>query len=402
MTNTDKTQGMKLKEAIESAQESGSNEAMVKAFATWADGVQQEIIQQAKGIVNQSDRNILAARGVRQLTSEENNYYTKVIDAMRSNNPRAALTELDVVMPKTTIDAVFDDLTDQHPLLAAINFQNTSGLIEMVVNTHSRQLATWSPLCAEIVKELTSGFKKVNMSMNKLSAFIPVCRAMLDLGPAWLDRYIRTILQESIYLGLEEAIINGTGKNMPIGMNRQVGSGVTITDGVYPLKTAVPLNSFDPVSYGALLDGMATTPNGHYRAVRSVIMIVNPSDYLTKIMPATTVRTADGGWNSNVFPFPTTVIQSVQMPKNKAIIGLAERYFMGIGTAKSGKIEYSDEYHFLEDERVYLTKLYGHGEPLDNTAFVYADISGLQPTTQEVIVKEVKGTVKTKADTGTV
>lgn len=402
MTNLDKTPAMLLQEQLEAAQEEGSNEAMCKAFAEWADGVQQNIIQQAKGIVDQNDRNVLASRGVRQLTSEENKYYNAVIDAMKSNNPRAALSDLDVVMPTTVIDAVFEDLVDQHPLLSAINFQNTNGIIEMIVNTHSRQLATWSPLCAEITKELTSGFKKIKMNMDKLSAFIPVCNAMLDLGPAWLDRYVRTILQEALYLGLEEAIINGTGKNQPIGMNRQVGEGVTVTDGVYPEKETIPMNSFDPVTYCKLLDGMTTTPNGHYRNVNGVIMVVNPSDYLTKIMPATTVRTADGSWNSNVLPFPTTIIQSVQVPKNRAIIGLANRYFMGIGTAKSGKLEYSDEYHFLEDERVYRIRLYGHGEPLDNNAFVYADITNLQPTVQEVVVKEVKGTVKTKADTGTV
>ena len=40
--------------------------------------------------------------------------------------------------------------------------------------------------------------------------------------------------------------------------------------------------------------------------------------------------------------------------------------------------------YFLEDERVYLVKLYGYGMPLDNTAFVYADISGLVPTIQTV------------------
>ena len=179
-------------------------------------------------------------------------------------------------------------------------------------------------------------------------------------------------------------------------MNRQVGAGVSVTGGVYPEKATVPLTSLDPVSYGKLLAGMAKTPNGHYRNVNGVVMIVNPNDYLTKIMPATTVRTADGTYASNVFPFPTTVIQSVEVPENRAIIGLPNRYFMGVGTAKSGKIEYSDEYHFLEDERMYLVKLYGHGEPLDNNAFVYADISGLVPAVQEVVVNEVKGTVKTK------
>lgn len=374
----------------------GDTDAVAEVFGEFAQSIEQSILADAQEIAQGADATILASRGVRQLTNEENKYYAKVIDAMRSSNPKQALADLDVVMPKTTIDAVFEDLTDKHPLLDAVSFQNTSGLIEMIVNTGSKQLATWSPLTDTITKELTSGFKKVNMSLHKLSAFIPVAKAMLDLGAAWLDRYVRTILQEALYLGLEEAIINGTGKDQPIGMNRQVGDDVTVTAGVYPEKTPVALASLDPVTYGNLLSGMAKTPNGHYRTVEGVLMIVNPNDYLTKIMPATTVRTADGTYTRNVFPFPTTVIQSVQVPENRAIIGLGDRYFMGIGTEKSGKIEYSDEYKFLEDERVYLVKMYGHGEPLDNNAFVYADITNLKPTVQEVVVNEVKGTVKTK------
>lgn len=375
----------------------GDEEAIAQVFSEFAQGIEEAIIAEAQDVMQCKDETILAARGVRQLTGTETAYYQKAADAMRSANPKQALSELDVVLPKTTIDAVFEDLTDQHPLLSAINFQNTSALTEIIMNAGTKQLATWSPLTAEITKELTSGFKKVTLGMEKLSAFIPVAKAMLDLGPAWLDRYVRTILQEALYLGLEEAIINGTGKDEPIGMNRQVGEGVTVTGGVYPEKPTVPLTSFDPVTYGDLLAGMAQTPGGHFRNINSVIMIVNPIDYLTKVMPATTVRTMDGTYRGNVLPFPTTIIQSVQVPQNRAIIGLGDRYFMGVGTAKSGRIEYSDEYKFLEDERVYLVKLYGHGEPLDNNAFVYADITNLQPVVQAVVVNEVKGTVKTKA-----
>ena len=399
MKNKDLVQKEKqeIMQRMSAAVKEENEDAFVQAWTDLADSIQKQVLEEADGYVQGLDRQILAGRGARQLTSEETRYYQAVIEAMRSGNPKQALSEIDVVLPKTTIDAVFDDLVDQHPLLDAINFQNTSGLIEMIVNTGTKQLATWSTLTAEIVKELTGGFKKVNMTLNKLSAFLPVAKAMLDLGPVWLDRYVRAVLQEALSLGLEEAIINGTGKDMPIGMNRQVGEGVTVTDGVYPEKATVAVTSLDPVAYGALLAGMATTPNGHRRTVDRVIMVVNPNDYLTKIMPATTVRATDGTYVNNVLPFPTTIIQSVQVPANRAIIGLGDRYFMGLGTAKSGKIEYSDEYHFLEDERVYLVKLYGHGEPLDNNAFVYADITNLKPTVKQVVVNEVKGTVTTKA-----
>lgn len=374
---------------ITEAAKNDDNEAFAKAFTEFSESLQNEILADAREIAEQNDVNILASRGVRQLTNEENTYYQKVIEAMRSSNPQQALSNLTEVMPKTTIDAVFDNLVENHPLLDAINFQNTSGLIEMVVNTNGTQLAAWGLLDATITKELTSGFKKVNLELNKLSAFLPVAKAMLDLGPQWLDRYVRTILAEALYNGLEEAIIKGTGKDMPIGMNRQVGEGVTVTGGVYPEKATVAVTDLDPVSYGSLLAGMAIGPNNKTRVINSVIMVVNPEDYLTKIMPATTIRSADGTYVNNVLPFPTRIIQSIHIPKNKMIVGLPEHYFMGLGTAKSGKLEYSDEYKFLEDQRMYLIKLYGHGEPLDNTAFVYADITGLKPAIQKVeVVKE--------------
>jgi HK97 family phage major capsid protein len=394
MKNKDTLQNEKtaILQKLNQAIKDGNEENFAQAFTDFSMNIQESVMAEAQGMVQAADTTVLASRGVRQLTSEENKYYTGVIEAMRSNSPRQALADLTPVLPITTIDAVFDELVVNHPLLNVINFQNTSGLIEYIVNTNTKQLATWGVLTAAIVTELTSGFKKIPLTLMKLSAFLPVAKSMLDLGPAWLDRYVRAILAEAMAFGLESAIINGTGLNMPIGMNRQVQDGVVVTGGVYPLKATVPVVSLDPISYGTLIGGMAVDANGNARVVNGVIMIVNPQDYLTKIFPATTVRSADGTYKNDVFPFPTTVIQSTEVPAGKAIFGLVKRYFMGIGTAKSGKIEFSDEYKFLEDERVYLIKLYGQGMPLDNTAFVYADISALVPTILQVYVSNIADT----------
>ena len=361
-------------------------DAFAAAFEELSLNIQENILSEVEAQQQATDAMILAGRGVRQLTSEETKYFQAVIEAMKSSNPKQALTDLEVVMPKTVIDRVFEDLVAQHPLLDAINFQNTSGLIEMYLNTDETQLASWGALTGEITKELTSGFKMVNMSFKKLSALIPVCKAMLDLGPAWLDRYVRDILTEAIYNGLEQGIIAGTGKDQPIGMMKQVGDEVETTGGVYPDKEAVEVTSLDPVTYGELLATLATSPKGKSRMVQNVILVVNPVDYFKKIMPGTTIMTPSGTYTNNVLPFPTTVIQSIQVPANKAVLGLGRKYFMGIGTAKSGKIEYSDQYHFLEDERIYLTKLYGHGEPLDNNAFLVLDITNLKPAILKVEV----------------
>src|SRR5690606_24341600 len=133
---------------------------------------------------------------------------------------------------------------------------------------------------------------------------------------------------------------------------------------------------------------LSQAPNNKRRAINSVLLIVNPADYFTKVFPATTPRTTDGGFRNNVFPFPTTVIQSTAVPAGHAVMGLGDRYFMGLGTGtgKGGRIEYSDEYKFLEDQRVYRVKFYGNGRPMDENAFVYLDITGLKPYVQKVEV----------------
>ena len=365
-----------------------NTETYQEAFNELAGSIQQVVLKEYEQAIQSNDANVLAQRGLRQLTSDENKYYNALIDAMKQKNVKQALTDLEVVMPRTIIDDVFDDLTTEHPLLDAIDFQNAGAVTEWLLNANPDQLATWSPLCAEIVKELTSGFKKIDLQQNKLSAFIPVCKAMLDLGPVWMDRYVRTILSEALYLGLEDGILNGKGQTAnlhePIGMRKDMTKAVDPSTG-YADKDKVVMSALDPTTYGEILVGLAETENGKARTVDSVILVVNPKDYLTKVMPATTPRTTDGTYTHNVFPFPTTVIQSARVAQGEAIMGLGKRYLMAAGTGKSGKIDYSDEYHFLEDERVYLTKFYGHGQPKDNNSFMLLDISNLKPTIQKVI-----------------
>lgn len=346
--------------------------------------VQQEYENRMNDLQQELDSRILTARGVRQLTSEERSYYQKLGEAMKATDPRQAVTGMDAVLPKTVIDSVFDDLRTNHPLLSRINFMATGGAVEIIVNTNGYEEAAWGDLCDDIVKELTSGFKKINTGLYKLSAFMPVCKAMLDLGPEWLDNYVRQVLFEAFANGMEAGIVTGDGNKKPIGMDRQVGDNVTVTGNAYPKKAAVKVSDLTPATVGNLISIMAADPNGKTRRVQGVILLVNPQDYYQKVMPATTVQAPDGTYRNDVLPYPMDVIQSVSLPRGEAIIGIASQYLAMAGTSPNGKIEYSDHYHFLEDERVYLVKGYANGMPKDNNAFLRLDISGLQPATWKV------------------
>lgn len=380
----DQEQKTGILQRMSTAIQSNDTEAFSQAWTDLAETIQSAVLEESKEIIASNDTAVLAQRGVRQLTNEENKYYSKVIEAMRGKDPKQAITLIDDVMPKTVIDEVFKYLTESHPLLDAITFQNTGAIVQWIMSTSSG-VAGWGELCSTIDDELSGAFSVIELGKYKLSAFIPVCQAMLDLGPVWLDSYVRTLLSEALAVALEAAIVDGDGNGKPIGMTRALTGAV---DGVYPQKTAVAITALDTTTYGTLLNTLSQAPNNKRRAISSVLLVVNPADYFTKVFPATTPRTTDGGFNYGVFPFPTTVIQSAAVPVGKAVMGLADRYFMGLGTgtAKGGKIEYSDEYKFLEDQRVYKIKLYGNGRPMDANAFILLDITGLVPYVQQVFV----------------
>ena len=376
-----------FRDKIKQALEDGNTEEFSQAFTDYMAEIEQAVIREAKGIVAIQDSNILATRGVRQLTSKEREFYQKVIKAMQE--APNSVNNLDVVMPETVINEVFDDLKEDHELLSAIEFRNVTGLVRFLMNTNVRQLAHWGPLNSEITKELESGFKEISLEQNKLSAYMLVSQDMLDLGPEWLDRYVREVMYEALAFGLEYGIIQGTGKNMPIGMIRDLKGAVV--DGEYPEKTAVKVTDLEPVTYGDLLANLAKNEKGYTRVVRNLIMVVNPADYFRKIMPATTIRRPDGTYANDVLPYPTRIIQSTEIPEGKAVIGMADKYFMGMGLVKDGKIEYSDDYKFLEDYRAYKIRFLGHGQPKDNNDFIVLDISELKPLIQKVQVIQAAG-----------
>jgi hypothetical protein len=358
------------------------------------------------------DRNILAQRGFRQLTAPEQKYYEQIIKAGKASNPKQAYEGLldDKVMPMTVIEDVYKDLVQEHPLLAKINFQSVAYLTRWILNDHTVQTAVWGEINSQITQQITSAFRTVEITQCKLSAYAVIEKDMLDLGPVFLDNYIRTFLKEALATALENAIASGSGHNQPIGLDRDIHQGVSVSSSTgYPQKTAVELTSFMPKEYGAVLaqlaetevwytnnttgaitpastaanaDGSAksgyTKHGGNVRSFDQVTLICNQKDYLSKIMPATTVLNAAGAFTNNIFPFPTEVIRCNAVATGEAILCLPEEYFFGIGTSKDGTLEFSDEYRFLEDQRVFKIKMHGMGKAWDNTVAILLDISNLE------------------------
>ena len=371
---------------IIAAMQSGDEEKIKAAWESFHASIAAEIKKDFEELQSTQDAAVLAQRGYRQLTSKEVKWYEKVITALKSSNPKQAFVDIigstneEDLMPTTIIEDVYKNLREEYPLLKAINFQHVGYITKWIMNDHSAQRAVWGTITDEITKEITSSFKTVDIHQNKLSAFAVVELGMLDLGPTFLDGYIRAVLAEAIASGLELALTKGSGKNEPIGLVKDIHEGVEVSSTTgYPDKEKETVTDFTPANYGALVAKMAVTESGKMRKFTHVGMICNMVDYLTKIMPATTVLNANAQYVNNLFPFPTNVYISNTLDTGEAVLFLEDEYFLGMGGAKNGVIEYSDEYKFLEDQRVFKIKQYGAGRAYDNTSALFLDISGVKP-----------------------
>lgn len=384
-------------DVMAAAMRSGDEAEVSQAWEQFHSAVAEQVMADFEDVKASNDAAILAQRGYRQLTASETKWYQKFAEALKSDNPQQKFAEVlgtdsEDIMPDTIIEDVYRDLVEEHPLLAKMNFTYVKYATKWILNDHTKQTAVWGKITDAISKEITSGFKIVEVKQSKLSAYAFIERGMLDLGPTFLDGYIRTVLVEALRCGLEAGAVTGNGVDGPIGMDRDIHEGVEYnTSTGYPRKEKVAVTSFAPAEYGPLLAKLAKTESGAMRKFGQVQLICNQEDYLNKVMPATTVQNTVGEYVRDRFPFPTECIISNELATGEALLGLLPEYSMFIGGEQNGTIEFSDEFKFLDDTRYFKVRQYGTGRAFDNTSFLLLDISKLDPA--YITVKNVSEAV---------
>jgi hypothetical protein len=167
----------------------------------------------------------------------------------------------------------------------------------------------------------------------KLTAFAAIPNDMLDLGPVWVERYVRTLLVESYSIGLEHGFVNGTGTNQPIGLMKNVDAGTgAITD-----KTSSGTITFAPSQYGETVSGelynvvkaLSTDAKGKsLKVLNKVVMVVNPVDAIG-VQARNTIQTSNGQWVM-ALPYNIQPVESEEVPIGKAIFFVKGRYLAAI------------------------------------------------------------------------
>lgn len=350
-------------------------QAQEQAFNNFAQGLQDEIMNQAaEMITNQNtayaDEQILINRGIlKPLTSEEKKYFNEAIQ-------RKGFDNVDMVFPKTIIEDVFKNLKEEHPILSRVDMQDTAALAQFIFARANTTKGFWGPICEDIKQMILNGFDVVDVRSARLSGFVPVCKGMLELGPNWLANYVLTLIREIMAASLELAIVQGTGKNQPIGMMKKLSGA---TDSVYPDKEKVVLNDLKPTSLAGVRGALAEAKTDS----NDVVILVHPATYWAKVFTNLAFQTDNGTWVLDKLATGETIIKSYAVPKDTLIVGDLKNYFLGV--ASDITITRFSETLAIEDMELFIAKFFGFGLAKDKNAFFVIDITAVTGATIPVL-----------------
>lgn len=350
------------------AKEDATEKEQSEAFSNYFDVLQSEVVTAVSTQVNNEmlDRSILQQRGQNVLTSEETKFFNAAVIDGGFND--------DAILPETTQERVFEDLVTAHPLLGVLGLKDLGAVTKFIYSDPTKAYA-WKEIFGDISGQVNAAFTSEKIGQLKLTAFAVIPNDMLELGPVWMERYVRTILVESHSVGLEYGFVNGRGSTQsePIGLIKDVDASTgAVTD-----KTSSGTLTFAPSEYGEIVAGelygvvkaLSTNADGEARKIAGkVVMVVNPIDAIG-VQFRNTIQTANGQWVM-ALPYNIQVVESEEVPEGKAIFFVKDTYIAVI--AGGYKLKKFDQTFAMEDATLYTIKQFANGMPKDNkTALVY-------------------------------
>ena len=277
------------------------------------------------------------------------------------------------LLPQETIDRIFENLTTAHPLLAEIGMVN-AGLRLKFLKSETSGVAVWGNIYGEIKGQLDAVFSEEEAIQNKLTAFVVIPKDLKDFGPAWIESFVSTQIDEAFAVALEAAFLAGDGNGKPIGLNRQVQEGVSITGGVYPEKTSIgDLTFADSATTVKELTNVykhhSTDEKGRAVAVDGkVVMVVNPADAWDVKRQYTSLNAQ--GVYVTALPYNLKIVESLAQVSEKVVTFVSGRYDAYIGGGIT--LRKYDQTLAIEDMDLYTAKQFAYGKAKDDkTAAVW-------------------------------
>lgn len=358
-------------EILESAE--NKSEAILQVIQMAQDLKYEDVISELKKEEEKakSDEQYAKSLNLRILNAEEKEFYQKLKDAKQ-----AITFKQDDVIPTTIIDRTLADLQKESKIMELISFA-PANVAKWITGSYTG-VASWHGLTEDLKGELEATIGSLNVEDADLDAYLVIPKALSDLSLPFVDKFFNAILKEALMLGIEDGYCNGTGKDEPIGIYKQIDA--SNENGTHKDKTVnVDLTSFKPK---AMANAKKYLGKNGKRKIDKIYIVCHPNDEADYVAPA--IYNDRGELVASYRNIE--VVTSVKNPQGKAALVLPKKYTMGFSGFKVKKY---DQTLALKNADLLIGNVYANGRADDDYVAYVFDVTKLEEYVPTVKTIEV-------------
>ncbi len=300
-----------------------------------------------------------------------------------------AVTGAELTIPEVVLELLRDNLYRYSKLITKVRVKTVGGKARQNIMGAVPE-GVWTEAVGKL-NELAFGFGQVEVDGYKVGGFIPIPNATLEDSDLNLASEILDILGQAIGLGVDKAILYGTGVKMPLGIATRLAQTAEPSDWGANAPDWVNLS----VSNLVKIDGGSLSDTKFFAALLLQLGIVKP-DYstggtfwamnrktrMTILSKAITFNAAGAivaGVNGTMPVEGGDIVELPFVPDNDIIGGFGSLYLLA--ERAGAQLASSEHARFVEDQTVFKGTARYDGIPVFGEGFMILNIANVAPTT---------------------
>lgn len=302
---------------------------------------------------------------------------------------KRAVTGAELTIPEVMLDLLRDNLYRYSKLVSKVNVRTVGGKARQNIMGAVPE-GVWTEAVGKL-NELALTFNQVEVDGYKVGGYIALPNPTLQDSDLNLAAEILDAIGQAIGLGLDKAILYGTGVKMPLGIATRLAQTVQPGDwgANAPAWTNLSVSNllkFDPSGLSAeqffatLIKNLGTARPNYAKG--GTFWAMNRKTRMELLSWAVTFSASGAlaaGVNNTVPIEGGDVVELPFIPDNDIIGGYGSLYLLAERAGAS--LAASEHVKFIEDQTVFKGTARYDGMPVFGEAFVIVNIANTAPTT---------------------
>jgi HK97 family phage major capsid protein len=311
------------------------------------------------------------------------------VRSLRTVSQKRAVTGADLTIPEVMLGIIRDNLYKYSKLISKVNKKPLTGKGRQNIAGNVPE-GIWTEAVGSL-NELEMLFKQVEVDEYKVGGFIAINNNTLEDSDLNLAAEILEALSQAIGLGVDKAIVYGTGKKMPLGIVTRLAQAAEPSDWSSKAPTWANLSvlnllKVDPTQaaqafYSDLVLKLGVAKPNY--ATGETVWVMNRNTKLSLMSKAITFNAAGALVAGSMGRMPVEngeIIVLPFLPDGDIVGGYLSNYLLG--ERKEVQLAQSEHVRFLDDQTVYKGTARYDGLPVFGESFVVVNIKNVAPTTE--------------------